>query len=223
MRAWGFAAIVLAAFVSLPCGAAPLKVYGELAFLEQVAISPDGRMLALVTTDGEQRKLLIQRVDSRQTTLQINISDRKLRDVQWAGPRHVVVTTSQTGQIEGIASARNEWFVAVDIDWSRNIQRPLLWGVPHALALNVIEGPPEFRFIDGSPIAFVRGVTFVGRRGRMTLIRIDMDAGKSSILAPGFPYATDFVVDAGGHALARAGYDAVQSRWSLDILKDGQW
>ena len=215
--------MALAAAVSLPCAAAPLETYGKLPFLEQVAISPDGKMFALVTTDGEQRKLSIQEVGSRQSVIQLNLADRKLRAVQWAGPRHVIVTTSQTGQIPGVTSPRNEWFVAVDIDWTRKTQRPLLWGVPGTLALNVIEGPPEFRFIDGHPFAFVRGLTFVGRRGRMTLIRIDMDAGKSSIVAQGFAYATDFVVDAEGHALAKAGYDAVGSRWSLDLWRAGQW
>jgi dipeptidyl aminopeptidase/acylaminoacyl peptidase len=223
MRAWGVAAIALAALAGLPCAAAPLEAYGKLPFLEQVAISPDGKMLALVTTDGEHRKLAIERAGSRQVVLQLNLADRKLRDVQWAGSRHVIVTTSQTGQIPGIASAPNEWFVAVDVDWTRNTQRPLLWGVPQALALNVIEGPPEFRSVDGKPFAFVRGLTFVARQGRMTLIRIDLDAGKSSILAQGFPFATDFVVDAEGHALAKAGYDAVHEKWSLDLWKEGQW
>jgi dipeptidyl aminopeptidase/acylaminoacyl peptidase len=219
MRVAALSATALAAFVALPCAAAPLQVYGKLPFLEQVAISPDGKMLALVTTNGEQRKLAIQRVDSRQTVVQLNIADRKLRDIQWAGPRHVIVTVSQTGHIPGIASVRNEWFSPVDIDWSQNTQRPLLWGVPQTL--NVIEGPPEFRFIEGRPFAFVRGVTFVHGRGRVSLIRIDMDAGRSSMLSLGFPYPTDFVVDAEGHALARAQYDAVQSRWSMDLWKGG--
>ena len=221
MKLLGIAALVLATLAGLPSAGAPLEAYGKLPDVEQVAISPDGKMLAEVRTDGERRTLLIQDVGTRRTAIQLNISDKKLRSLQWAGTRHVVVTVSVTGKIAGVSGPRTEYVLPIDIDWVKNTQRPLLWGVPQSL--NVILGIPEFRFFSGHPFAYVTGIAFVHDRGRLTLFRVDMDAGVSSILTVGFFDTTGFVVDARGQVIAQTEYDAPIGRWGLDLLGKDQW
>ena len=221
MRRLGITAFVLAMMAGFQSAAAPLEAYGRLPDVEQVAISPDGRMLAEVTTDGERRTLLIQDAGTRRTAIQLNIADKKLRSLQWAGPNHVVVTVSVTGKIANVDGPRLEYLLPIDVDWVKNTQRPLLWGVPQSL--NVILGTPQFRFFGGRPFAYVTGIAFVHDRGRLTLFRVDMDAGVSSIQAVGFFDTTGFVVDAHGQAIAQTEYDAPMSRWGLDLLGKDQW
>jgi dienelactone hydrolase len=217
---WLAAICAIIPYIPAPGVAAPLETYGGLPTLSTVRISPDGRLLAMTTLHADQRRVVIQRTDTRQTVMERNFGALKLRDVQWAGGDHLIVTTSQTSGLLGVTARRREWFQAVDIDWRQKTLRPLLTGVPSAL--NVIYGRPEIRLLDGRPVAFVQGTLMVRGRGRLTLFRTDLESGVTSIAARGFADTADFVVDANGAAIAQARYDANKSRWSLDLWK-GRW
>ena len=47
--------------------AAPLAVYGSLPSIERVTISPDGKMLALAVTNGEQRRVVVRQIAPEKT------------------------------------------------------------------------------------------------------------------------------------------------------------
>ncbi len=200
--------------------AAPLDAYGRLPSLETVRISPDGAMLASVSTTGELRSVVVRPVDQAEATLRLNFGEVKLRDILWAGPKHVIAIASETGIPQDVEAPRNELVQALDINWPRKVYRPLLFGVPDTL--NVIFGEPEIRFLDGKPFAYVRGVQFVRNHGRISLFRVDMEAGLTAIMSQGMFDTTSFTVDARGTPIARTEYDAIKSRWSLDLW-NGEW
>lgn len=219
-RIWAFAAMVLALGGASPGLSAPLETYGRPPSIESVRISPDGQMLAFAATLDDQRKVVVQSVDQGQVLVKLAASDRKLRDLLWAGPRHLIVITSITGAIRDTTFGRREWFTGVDIDVANKVQRPLVWGVPDAM--NVVEGSTEIRFIDGRPFAFASGESFFHNRSRPTLFRVDLDSGKTSLLLRGVWDTSGFVVDGAGGVLATSEFDPGPSTWILNLWR-GKW
>lgn len=202
-----FAALFATALSMVAAGtnAAPLEAYGRLPTIEQVAISPDGQYLAIAaTTNGEQRTLLVQRIADHQTLMGVRVGETKLRDVQWAGSNHVLITVSVHAKLETasdeIMGGGMEHLGVIDFNVATRKQTVLLTNVPHAL--NVVYGTPEVRVVDGKPYALLTGEIFPddGGTGEMGMFRADLDRGVTSVLDRGFPRATGWVADARGHA-----------------------
>ena len=184
-RSWVLAGMaVTAAFVS-PCAAAPLDAYGRLPFIESVAISPDGKMLALAVTNGDQRKIVLQQVQPWRLTGGLNAGAQKIRRLQWAGPNHLIITMSVATTIADVLGPKSEYATATDFNIAKKTQRPLISGVDHSL--NVVYGDADIRFIKTKPVAFVQGVHFQEGAGQMALFKVDLDSDMTSIASPGFP------------------------------------
>src|SRR6516162_1595300 len=84
--AWLWAA---AAFAQAPAAAPPpLEAFGLLPALEEVQISPDGAHLAYVSSDGDERLLLVADRDTLKVGAVIKLGRIKLRAVDWADDRH---------------------------------------------------------------------------------------------------------------------------------------
>ena len=219
-----------AAGVVRPGLAAPLETYGKLPTIESVEISPAGAMLALTVTDGEQRRVVVEQIETGKTVANLNAGDQKVRYVQWAGPDHLIVTISSTGYLNGAISGRDEWFVATDFNIAKKTQRPLRNGLnlnndhihPDQDTLNVLCGKPDIHIINNRPFAIASGISFVGGIGRLTLFRVDLDRDATSIEARDDQTTNDFVVAADGSPLATSEYDAPTSRWRLKLWR-GHW
>jgi dipeptidyl aminopeptidase/acylaminoacyl peptidase len=213
-----------AALVCASAGAAPLDVYGRLPAIDSVVISPDGADLALLVTNGDQRRIVIEDVASRKIVAAINAGTQKVRDLRWAGNHHLLITASQTGLINDVLSRRNENFLATDFDIAKHNQRPLLrfFTSQSDNNLNIILGYPETRMIDGRPYAFVAGIHFLGTTGRATLFNVDLDSGGTTNVSDGFPTTQGYAVGADGALLAETDYDAPSKRWSLKAWT-GHW
>ncbi len=224
MRASAWLTLVAGLALGLPCAAAPLEVYGRLPAIESVTISPDGQNLALVVTNGDQRKIVIQNVESSEMIGVINAGEQKVRDVRWGGPHHVIVTASQTAFITDTTGGREEHFLATDYNVATRIQRALLsFSTSQTdFNLNVIYGYPTVRIVDGRALALVEGVHFVGNEGHLSLFKVDLDRDDASIQSIGQTNTRAFIVDARGVELAESEYNAPTSRWDLKVWR-GHW
>src|SRR5690348_6504924 len=93
------AAVVLLAFLgSLGPSArsAVLAAYGHLPSIEDVALSPDGSLLAYVNTKNDERIVVIASVAQRKMIHWVALGEEKLRHLQWADDDNVMITTSDT-------------------------------------------------------------------------------------------------------------------------------
>lgn len=221
---------VLAARLALaaPAAAAPLEAYGRLPFVEQIALSPNGHMLAYVITDGDKRFAVIKDLDTGRIVSGIKAGETKVRAIQWAGSNHLIITVSVTGYIVDVETPRGEWSMAIDYNLARKRQLGLMSNIyddAHQTdTLNVIDGAPDIRMIGGHPYAFVQGTVFVDSKGRTGLFKIDLDDNdRGVIVSQGFENTQGYAVDARGKAVAEEEYDAQKSRWTLKINRDGGW
>ncbi|MFI4933876.1 MAG: alpha/beta hydrolase family protein [Caulobacterales bacterium] len=222
IRLW--LAIVVALLYALPAASAPLEAYGALPAIEQVAISPDGQYLAIAATNGEQRTVAVQRVADRQYVSIIRVGDTKLRELQWAGSNHVLITVAVHAALAGPVSFGGvEHWGVIDFNVSAKKQTVLLSDVPHGL--NVIYDNPMPRVIDGKPYAFLEGVTFgdISGSGGLTVFKVDLDRDVTTVVEEGLPHSSGWAVDAQGNPLAQTTYDASASKWTLRIMQGDEW
>ncbi len=203
-----------------PAAAAPLEAYGKLPFVEQMTLSPDGKILAMAVTDGEKRKILFEQVDPLQTIDVLEAGDQKVRSLQWAGSNHLIITVSITSTIPDVIAPRDEYFMGLDYNLAKRAQKPIVLGVDDSL--NIIYGTPDIRFLNGGPVAFVQGEHFVDNQGRVSLFKVGLDRGDATLANEGLPNTDNYVVGAKGELLAESEYDARTDRTRLRVWQ-GVW
>jgi len=220
----GFALAIAAAMsvISASAWSAPLEAYGRLPSTEQVAISPDGQLLALVTTDGDKRVIAIERVSDQKVLRGFAAGEAKIRDISWAGSDHLLLTTSATLSTPmALAAGWQEWYFGLDINVTTGVQRQLMQGVPNSL--NTLADVPVPRVIDGKPYAFVEGTLFEDEAGRVALFKIDLGTGQATLVAAKSHDTIDWLIDSNGEPLAEAEFDPAASRWTLKVKHGGHW
>jgi dipeptidyl aminopeptidase/acylaminoacyl peptidase len=218
-RAW--AGLAAAAFAT-GASAAPLAAYGELPTIEQIAISPDGKLLAIDFVKGEQRSIVVQDLAAQKIVTGIRTGDTKVRGLQFAGDDHLIITSSSTSGMLGVMVDRSEWFTVSDFNLVRKRVTPLLTDVE--MAGNFVNADPVVRTVAGKATLFLTGVRFISYEGQATLFRIDLDNDHSTpILDTAGEMSTDYLVGADGKPAARVEYDAPSKAWTLDVWRDGSW
>jgi dipeptidyl aminopeptidase/acylaminoacyl peptidase len=214
-------ALLAAPALAAPPPAPPLEAYGRLSHIEQVAISPDGQRIALIITDGDQRKIIIQQLSDHAVLGGMNAGTKKVRGIQWAGSDNLLLTLSVSTSVEELLDSYGEWFMTEDYDLRTHLQKPLMEGVLNSM--NVVAGDPDVRIIAGKPWAFVHGVYFVGGTSRIALFKVDVATATTKLAEEGWDHTTAWQVDADGVAVAETEYDAKLARWVLKVRRGAAW
>lgn len=213
-------AAVCLALTAFPATAAPLEHYGRLPSVEDVAISPDGGMVALISTNGEDRLIVLRnQADGKLSVLGVGAA--KVRDLRWADGENLLVTTSTTALIMGLTGPAREYFQAFHYNVRTKKLKLLLRDAERAL--NTIQGPPMIRQVEGEPTVFLEGVRFVNNRGRTALFQVNLKTSRSKLVHEGFENTRDWLVGPDGEPLAESEYDADKARWTLKIKAPTGW
>ncbi|RAK60452.1 S9 family peptidase [Phenylobacterium hankyongense] len=216
--------LLLAAVLALEgsaARAAPLELYGRLPSIEAVAVAPDGASVAVIWTDGEQRKIVFQRLADDKIVEILGLGTAKIRWVQWAGPQHLIITASKTATITDVFAPRDEYFMAYDYKLGTRKLKLLLSDVTESL--NTIFDVPEMRIVDGKPMVFVQGMQFVDGQGVISVFRVDLTTGRSRIVETGQYNTRDWLVGQDGEVQAQTIWDPRSGRWSLKVRDHGGW
>jgi len=217
--------VLLALAVSCLCApvwAAPLEAYGGLPSIEQATVSPSGHAVAVVVTNGEQRTIVVKDLASDQVTLRGFVGDHKIRNVQWAGDKHLVVVASATTNAIDVMNGRREWFFGSIIDLTTKKLKPMMRNSEQA-DLSAIFDTPIVRTYRGETVVYVQGMVFSGGHGNLSLFRIDLDTGSNRLVEMGSADTVDWTVDAEGRPLAQEVYNAGSGRWTLRMRSAGGW
>ncbi len=215
---WLFLGLFLAA---APVQGAPLQVYGRLPTIEQMAISPDGTLLAYVTFVESKRTIIIYSIDKAKAIDVLDIGDQKLRDLSWADNDRLLITTSRTSVIAGLVGPKSENFLTQSYSISTKTNHFLLNGIPNTLDVTV--GGPMSRTVNGHTVVFVHGYQFVGVSGYLALFSVDLDTGHATVVEPASKYSEGWILDEAGNVIAVSEYDNKSRLWTLKLLKGGEW
>ena len=200
----------------------PLEAYGRLPDVEQMQISPDGKYLAFVATTENTRRLIVERLSDHKAISALSVSKTKLRDLRWADATHILVTTSTTTDVLGLEGPAREWYMLESFDVVALKQTALPSTIDNAM--NVIEGDPVVRVVDGKTQVFTQGQYFATSQGTIGLFRTNLATGASTLVEPGSADTVDWFVDNAGRPAAEARYNEPKGRWTLRFrLPSGQW
>jgi acetyl esterase/lipase len=224
-----FAALAMSATTT---AAAPLEAYGKLPAIEQVEISPGGGYVAYLVTNGEKRTIAIQTTADHKVQSISRAGSEKVRDIQWAGEQHLIVTTSTSKLAPGLqGAAAGEYLGAQDLNLATGRSHGLLDNVRQGaeqrnavLTADIVLSVPDVRTIGGKPVAFFRGEYLDKERAYVGLYRADLDTNTTWLVERGAREAYDWVISPDGRTVAQAAYNDNPGTWTL-MLKGaaGVW
>jgi dipeptidyl aminopeptidase/acylaminoacyl peptidase len=219
---WAWIAAVNLAFAGAAAHAAPLEAYAKLPTIEDVSLSPSGTQLAVAVTDGETRTIAVSDLATHKLTFKARTGAQKVRDIMWAGEKHLLLITTATDRPLYLSGSRSEWWFAENIDLATGKGRPLIGDID--MTMNVIQDYPVVRDVAGQATVFVEGVSFVrSNQGHLSLFRIDLDRPASRIVETGAEDTRGFVIGPDGDAVAREAYDSRSGKWALEVKARGIW
>ena len=221
MVGWHGVLTAVAVVASGAARGAPLEAYGRLPSLEIGAVSASGAQVAVVVTNGEERRIVVKDLDKNTVPLLATVGSAKVRDLRWAGDQHLILTTSSTQTPLTVQADKSEWFFASDIDVPTKKLRPLLGDVEGSM--NVLEGLPIVRTVEGRPVVMLRGVSFVNSRGVISLYRVDLTHAGTKLAETGQTNTDDIIVGSDGQAVAQSLYDRITGRWSVKAKQGQVW
>jgi dipeptidyl aminopeptidase/acylaminoacyl peptidase len=215
-----FIAAICAAFAGA-AAAAPLEAYGKLPSIEDASISASGDQVAVVVTNGEERRIVVKDLVKGTIPLLATVGQTKVRDLRWAGDQHLILTNSHTETPMDVIAGKGEWWFAAEIDVPAKKLRPLLTDAEGSM--NVLAGYPMIRMVDGKPLVFLQGIHFVNSRGVISLYQIELARGTSKALDVGQTDTEDFLVGPDGKTVGQVLYDRAGGRWTLKAKQGIGW
>jgi len=226
MRILGALCLVAAA---LAVGAAaapervPLEVFGRLPSLEDVGISPDGTRIAFVNTDGDLRVLAVVSLADRTVLGRMRVGDAKLRGIEWADNRHLLIWTSETTIPWGLRGAQAEWYQLQVYDFENHTSNmvPDNYRLREDRVMNTTWGHVMVRRIQGHTVLFVP-TAYVEQRTKPGLVRVDLDSGQQRLIRKGSEDTRRWLVDADGQIAAQEEYVEETGEWSLKAPRNGR-
>lgn len=215
-----FLLVLLAAFaaaVSARAAPPPVEVYGRLPAIDFLSLSPSGDRFALAVRTGEDRTLLVQRADG-QNEFATRLQPGKVRDLIWGGDRHLFVLGSSTRHPRSPGDSRTEWMGGAHLDLVTKKAFPLL-GASNVY-MGAFFGWYGVRDIGGRSYAYVGAITQEDYAPKLVLeldatrtaiyprlVRIDLETGKTDLVANPTGGDTEWMVGPAGDILVRGVID----------------
>ena len=203
---------------------APLEVYGRLPSIENVALSPDGSLLALVHTTANDRILFVHSLAEHKTLGKaLRLGATKLRSIEWADNDHLLIFSSVTGMPFGLIGPDHEWeqMSVWDVAKQKLTFYPQVEKSPDVRIMNTVHGRVMVRRLEGHTVLFIPG-TYVADVTLPALFRVDLETGAQRLIREGTLQTDNWLVDEAGEVVAEEDYDQKTQRWRMLDRRDGR-
>ena len=199
---------LLCASAAVARAAPPLSAYGKLPAVEDMVLSPDGKVFAFVSVDGDKRRVFARGVDGaiRQT---VSLGEMKTRDLKWAGNDHLLIFVSTTLHHRAPDGLKYEMMSALSLNMNTGKTQELL--AKRSDVLGNIMGYYGSTHADGRHFGYFRSQHFRG----VSLFKVDLDDGTASEISFVDRQTNNWVLDDQGRIVARSAFDAGNNTWSL--------
>ncbi|HEX8055913.1 MAG TPA: S9 family peptidase [Novosphingobium sp.] len=201
----------------------PLASYGDLPGIEDVAISPSGKNMAILGRAQGERQLIVIDGDHK-VRASVAAGNAKIRDLRWIGEDQVMLLTSVTQTLDPIFYASKSELLGalvIPLDGSK----PWLVFDKTQYLAKTIYGDFGTRLIDGKWQGFFSGLEYANTTMRQEIIgsrqglyAIDMKTNSvirrvAEDSAPGM--YRSWLIDAGGRAAAKFEINSTTGHWEI--------
>ncbi len=188
----------------------PVEAYAKSPQIDRIAISPDGKNIAMVSQRGDE-KLLIHFKVTDQTPRTLHIGPAKIRDLFWADNDHVVLVNSQTTALDGYLG-KHEFSLARIIGLS-SLHENILFSDMKGF-YNIVRG-------DLQRVKTANGYRVTASNDRMAgefpvcLYSFDMEKREGNLIYVADRYTQGFVLLPDGTPLAYSDFNDDRKTWEL--------
>ncbi len=197
----------------------PIETYGRLPAIEEARLSPAGDHIAIIGVAGEERRLLVLTPDGKGVKTGV-LGDAKVRDLDWAGDKHLLVTSSGTFQWR--PGFGDKFELAEVIHVGLDDARPWMVFGNSDLIAHTTRGYYGAAQREGHWYGYFGGITqreagdqIIMDHGYADLYRVNLDTGQPHLEASGSARAHEWVLDGGGAVVAHSDFDDASGRWRL--------
>lgn len=244
VRGFGFCPAFLSALLLAAAGQAradrppAAEMFGRTPAFSQIALSPNGRLLAIDRTDEARTEIVIRAAGRSETLRRIRLDpDEKLRKLAWASDDRLLIEVSTAVEVDGKSAARRQWELwrtrSVRVDGGEPTL--MLLGDSRRRGLtsaSVLAATPENKALTMSAWSLSAATEKRATGSKLsnarrdsgwvnTLFEVDIDSGKGRPVERGTAYTLAWLVTPRGKPIAR-------SEWRTDVreftvlTKDGR-
>ncbi len=214
-------------------GPAPLAVYGQLPFMENVALSPDGTRFAFATTTAnEETAVIVSAVSDLHQVAAVSAGAQKLRYISWADDDNLLINASSTALLADAGWGRQEYWQQYAFQVSTRQIRDLM-NMPFDQSegghvYGYVLGAARARQVGNRTIAYVIGESAAPAISlgdsvwvESTLFKIPLGARSGTIVNRGASGSSEWLLDRDGSIVASEAHSGVTKDWSIKLGNPG--
>lgn len=226
-----------AAFAAPP----PAEAFAALPAVSDVALSPNGNLLAWADRSGAEEKIVIFDLAANKLRHQIAVGhDLKLRYLNWADDQIALVELSQTEKHRSTNEDRYRYeffrILAIDVDTGKGHVLLMTQGSQQLVTGATLEAfhtdKPKTVIMSTLDYAIGEGRSEMGTRlaGNVEdspwvakLFEVDTLTGKGKPIESGSQFTQQWVVDSSGHCVGRSEWNPKAKSYRVLANRTGSW
>ena len=193
--------------------ASDLSLYGRLPSIEDMELSPDGKALAMILTDGENRRVYVRDIAAQKTLVGLDAGPNRVSYIKWANRDNLMLEMLRRSIDEPTISHPT----AVMVNIRTGKQAPLL-GNQSDKSLDITFGAPTVRSEGGGTVLYVTAISFDDGRAAPSVFRITA-TGQIHLAARGATDTAGFLIDDRGEVVAEATLDSEDHYLSRGVTR----
>ncbi|MDI7775243.1 S9 family peptidase [Asticcacaulis sp. EMRT-3] len=204
-----------------PAGPPDVAVYAGSPLVDQIALSPDGQRIAIVSQKGDNKILMHFDINNPQPK-SLSLGQSKVRGLFWGDNAHVVLIDSQTTALTGFAGYRHEFSLAHSINIDTGEVAGLydnMGGFYNVVLGNLqrIKTPDGYRVTASNYRLHTDDGTTSVYDGKLYLYSFSLDKAPAHRICDASQEATGFVVGPDGTPIAYDEHIDLHNEWNLYI------
>ncbi|MDV6332557.1 S9 family peptidase [Asticcacaulis sp. 201] len=189
----------------------PIETYAASPLIDHIALSPDGRRIALVSQDGDN-KILVYFDVSNGNPRSIIFGAAKVRSLFWADNDHVVIINSETTSLRQFRGQKQEVNLAQVLDLRTGTLRALF--DQDRRFYSIVIGPVESVKINGVPHLMACNYR-LSAGSFFCLFQFDLDKLDGRLVYEAPIDTEGFVIAPDGYVVAYSVFSDSRKEWAL--------
>ncbi len=189
----------------------PIETYAATPQVDNIALSPDGKRVAVISQNGDD-KILIYFDVAAPSAKSLLLGPAKIRNLFWVDNDHVVLINSQTTSLPQFTGRKQELNQARVIDLRNNKIKTLFDKVDNFYS--IVMGPVYRVKIDGVYSLIAANYLMQGEYN-YCLYQFSLDAPRGKLLYEASRDTEGFVVAPDGYLVAYSEFNDSRKEWRL--------